>query len=148
MQKIIIEELHFDEVIVPCHPGVINSPGLDKPLHRQSVRGEKTWSVQFDELPKLLLTMKLNNGVIAFGEFYRNHEWDRIKGSSQILIGQDINNLTLQELPISPSREYYGFECAIYDGFAKSKEMRVVDLIGGPIRDKIKVMAWSSHRSI
>ncbi|WP_440683456.1 mandelate racemase/muconate lactonizing enzyme family protein [Cysteiniphilum halobium] len=146
--KNIIESLHFDEVIVPCHPGVINSVGLDKPLHRQSVAGKKKWSVQFDELPKLLLTMKLSNGVTAIGEFYRNHEWSRIKGAAEILIGQDINQLSLQNLPIGPSREYYGFECAIYDGFAKSKEMRVVDLIGGPMRDRVKVMAWSSHRSV
>lgn len=147
-QESIITELKFHEVIVPCHENAINSVNLNKPLHRQSVRGKKEWGIQFDELHKLLVEVKLSTGEVGIGEFYRDHHWDRVKGMANALIGQDINKLSLQDLPIGKSREYYGFECALYDTYAKHKKMRVVDLIGGPVRDKVKVGAWSSHRTV
>lgn len=143
-----IEKMKFHEVVVPCHEGAINSKGLDKPLHRQSVRGKKEWGIQFDELHKLLVEVELSNGVVGIGEFYRDHHWERVKGMAGMLIGQPIEHLPLQALPIGRSREYYGFECAMYDTFARFKGLRVVDLIGGPVRDKVKVGAWSSHRTV
>lgn len=144
----IIKKLMFHEVIVPCHEGAINSKGMDKPLHRQPVRGKKEWGIQFDELHKLLVEVELSNGIVGIGEFYRDHNWNNIKGMAANLIGLEINNISLQSLPIGKSREYYGFECAIYDTFAKYKELRVVDLIGGPVRERVKVGAWSSHRTV
>jgi len=147
-QSPIIEKLHFDEVIVPCHSNAINSQGLDKPLHRQSVNGKKAWGVQFDQLPKLILTITLSDGTVGVGEFYRDHNWEVIKGMAKLLIGTPVDSISLQSLPIGKVREYYGYECALYDTYGKYKSMRVVDLIGGPIRDKVKISAWSSHRTI
>lgn len=144
----IIEKFHFDEVLVPCHPNSINSVGLDKPLHRQSVNGRKAWGLQFDQLPKLILTVTLSNGIEGIGEFYRDHNWETIKVMANILIGTSINDISLQSLPIGKVREYYGFECALYDTYAKYKSLRVVDLIGGPVRDRVKISAWSSHRTV
>jgi muconate cycloisomerase len=144
----IIEEFHFDEVVVPCHPGSINSQGLDKPLHRQPVKGQKAWGVQFDSLAKLIVTVKLNNGVVGVGEFYRDHSWDKVKGMANLLIGRALDDLSLQALPIGQCREYFGFECALYDTYAKAKGLRVVDLIGGPVRPVVKIGAWSSHRTV
>ncbi|AVR98913.1 mandelate racemase/muconate lactonizing enzyme family protein [Pseudoduganella armeniaca] len=146
--KIIITKLHFDEVVVPTHEGAINSSSLPKPLHRQPVDGKKAWGVQFDELPKLIVTMTLSNGVVGYGEFYRDHDWPTVKNIAQGLIGLAIDDLTLQALPIGLCREHYGFECVIWDAYAKCKGMRVVDLLGGPIRTKVEVSAWSSHRTL
>ena len=56
-----------------------------------------------------------------------------------MLIGQDIENLSLQKLPFVFSRAYDGFECAIWDAYARLKGMRVVDLLGGPVNDKVKI---------
>ncbi|MEM7151421.1 MAG: mandelate racemase/muconate lactonizing enzyme family protein [Myxococcota bacterium] len=144
----IIEKFHFDEVVVPCHPGSINSEGLDKALHRQPVAGKKAWGIQFFELRKLILRVELSNGVVGVGEFYRDHNWGKVKGMAEILIGRDINELSLQALPIGECREYFGFECALYDTVAKHRGMRVVDLIGGPVREHVAVSAWSSHRTV
>lgn len=143
----IIESMRFDEVIVPCHPGAINSQGLDKALHRQSVAGSPDWSVQFHDLPKLILTLRLSDGTEGIGEFYRDHDWRTIKNVTASLVGRPIGELSLQALPIGHCREYYGFECAFYDAFARLHGLRVVDLIGGPVRDRVEVMAWSSHRN-
>ena len=54
-----IVSFHFDEVVVPANPGAVNTPGHHKPLHMLPVAGSAGWSVQFDELPKLILRMTL-----------------------------------------------------------------------------------------
>ena len=104
------------------------------------------WSVQFDQLSKIILKLELDNGVIGWGELYRSHNWGQVKEIIEVLLGADIENFTLQELPFTFCREYDGFECAIWDAFAKAHSLRVVDLLGGPVRDKVRVGAWSSHR--
>ncbi len=147
-KKLIIEKLHFDEVIVPCHAGAINSDSLAKPLHKLPVNGSPAWSVQFDTLPKLFLTLTLSDGSVGYGEFYRDHNWTTVKHMSELLLGNNIHELILQNLPLARCREYDGFECAIWDAFAKTKGLRIVDLIGGALRDKVKISAWSSHRTI
>ncbi len=134
------------EVKVPALPDAIASKTIHKPLHKLPVGTKTGWSVQFDELPKLILRMELDNGVIGWGECYRDHRWDIVSGIIESILGKDIRSFTLQKLPFAFCREYDGFECAIYDAYAKAHEMRVVDLIGGPVRNAIRVGAWSSHR--
>ena len=57
MDSMIIKSFEFTEVIVPAKKGQINSEGLSKPLHMLPVKGKKSWSVQFDELPKLIVKL-------------------------------------------------------------------------------------------
>ena len=106
------------------------------------------WSMQFDELPKLLIKMELDNGIIGWGELYRDHNWPVVEGLIDSLLGKDIRDICLQKLPFNFCREYDGFECAIWDAYAKAHQMRVVDLLGGAVREKVKVGAWSSHRKV
>ena len=146
MQSTVIKALHFDEVIVPAHDGVINSDGLDKPLHMLPSKGAPGWSVQFDTLPKVILRLELESGVIGIGEFYRDHSWDVLEIIAHNLIGKDVTKLCLQALPIALCREYDGFECAIWDVNAKLLGIPLHRLLGGAVRDKVHVGAWSSHR--
>jgi len=141
---------HFTcyEVIVPTHEGVIESKGINKPLHKLPRGAKAGWSLQFDQLPKLILKMELSNGVVGWGELYRDHNWSIVEDIIQLLLGQDIRKLSLQKLPFTFCREYDGFECAIWDAYAKAHHLRVVDLLGGPVRDKVRVGAWSSHRHL
>ncbi len=136
------------EVMVPTHPGMIQSKSINKPLHKLPVGVASGWSRQFDELPKLLLKMELEGGVIGWGELYRDHNWKVVGGIIQQLLGKDILSLSLQKLPFAFCREYDGFECAIWDAYAKVHNLRVVDLLGGPVKEKVLVGAWSSHREL
>lgn len=136
------------EVIVPAKPGVIESKGINKPLHKLPVGAQSGWSVQFDQLPKLILKLELENGIMGWGELYRNHDWKVVRSIIAILLQQNIKSLSLQRLPFTFCREYDGFECALYDAFAKLHQLRVVDLLGGPVQTKVKVGAWSSHRHL
>ncbi|MEL6250426.1 MAG: mandelate racemase/muconate lactonizing enzyme family protein [Bacteroidota bacterium] len=143
-----IKRFNCFEVIVPAHAGSIQSKTINKPLHKLPVGAKAGWSLQFDELPKLLLRMELDNGIVGWGELYRDHNWKQVESIIEILLGQDIQNLSLQKLPFTFCREYDGFECAIWDAFAKAHNLRVVDLLGGPVQEKIRVGAWSSHREL
>lgn len=143
-----VKRLTFAEVVVPAHRGVINSASLNKPLHMLPVGGKSSWSVQFDALPKLILRLELANGVIGLGEFYRDHSWATVSAVSEGLLGVDLNELSLQQLPIPLCREYDGFECAIWDAYAKSLGVPVYKLLGGRAQEKVNVSAWSSHRTL
>ena len=143
-----ITKFQFDEVIVPTHPGVIDSEEVRKPLHMLPVGGKKDWSIQFDELPKLILHMELSDGTVGISEFYRDHNWRLIEDVATALLGQDINTICLQDLPVPLCREYDGFECAIWDAYAKRLGIPLYMLLGGAVRDRVYVGAWSSHRTI
>lgn len=144
----IITAFEFVEVIVPATPGMINSASLAKPLHMLPVGGKASWSVQFDELPKLILRMKLSNGVVAISEFYRDHDWARIAAISEALIGTNVDSLALQDLPLPLTREFDGFELAIWDARAKTLGLPLYQLLGGKVRDSVLCGAWSSHRTL
>ncbi len=150
MKRNTIKSFHFTEVIVPAKEGMISSKSINKPLHMLPVikKASDGWSAQFDELPKLIVRMELDNGIIGFGEFYRDHNLSLVQSIAESLIGIDLDDLSLRKLPIGLYREYDGFECAIWDAYAKSHGLRVVDLLGGPLQDKVKVGSWSSHREI
>jgi len=147
LAKMIVENITCYEVIVPARSGMIASKGINKPLHKLPVGAKSGWSKQFDQLPKLLIRMTLRSGVVGWGEMYRDHNWSVVEDIIEILLGIDLSSLSLQQLPFTFCREYDGFECAIWDAFAKSKDLRVVDLLGGPVKDKVKIGAWSSHRA-
>ena len=134
--------------MVPVHPGVVASQNLNKPLHKLPVGAKSGWSHQFYELPKLILRMELDNGVEGWGELYRGHDWSMVEQIIQVLLGKDIRSFPLQKLPIAYCREYDGFECVIYDAYAKSFGLPIVDLLGGVVQTKVKVGAWSSHREL
>jgi len=141
-----IIKINAYEVLVPTHPGAIESKGMNKPLHKAAVGASAAWTIQFDELSKIMLKMELEDGIIGWGELYRDHDWRVVDRIAESLIGQDINTFSLQSLPFNFTREYDGFECAIYDAYAKAHGLRVVDLLGGPVKEKVKVGAWSGHR--
>lgn len=142
----IIKKFNFYEVVVPAKPDMVASKTINKPLHKLPVGVKSGWSVQFDTLPKLIMRMELSNGIVGWGECYRDHDWRMVHHIAEAFMNLNIENLCLQNLPINFCREYDGFECAIYDAYAKAHGLRVVDLLGGPVRTNVRVGAWSSHR--
>lgn len=136
------------EVIVPARPGTINSPGIHQPLHKLPVAGQESWTVQFDELPKCILELFLDDGVVGFGELYRDHDWRVVESMSRRLIGSQLQDLCRQQLPLAYCREYDGFECALWDAFSKQIGLPLVELLGGQVQKRIRVGAWSGHREL
>ena len=142
-----ISRINLYEVIVPAKKDAIEGKDINKPLHKLSRGAETGWSVQFDELSKIIISIELSNGIVGWGECYRGNDINDVKQIASKFISTDIEKIIRQKLPIPYSRIYDGFECAIWDCFARLKKIRVVDLLGGEVRDKVKVGSWSSHRS-
>ena len=141
-----IARIVVHEVVVPAHPGAIESPGLNKPLHKLPIKGQQTWTVQFDEVAKAILELEVEDGTIGLGELYRDHDWRTVDSIARQLLELDIDELCRQDLPFARCREYDGFETAIWDAYAKAHGMRVVDLLGGAVRDRVLISAWSGQR--
>lgn len=143
-----IENIVVTEVVVPAHPGAVNGANIDQPLHKLPVTGSPAWSKQFDELPKAIIEMYLGDGTVGLGEFYRDHDWRVVENVARSLLGKELELLSRSRLPFAYCREYDGFECAIWDAFAKLHGLRLVDLLGGAVREKVSVGAWSGHRML
>ncbi len=143
-----IERILITEVVVSARKKSVNSATIDQPLHKLPVAGLPGWSKQFDELPKAILEVYLEDGTVGLGEFYRDHDWRILERVSESLLGVELLDLPRAKLPIAHCREYDGFECAIWDAFAKIHGLRLVELLGGQVREKIWVGAWSGHRTL
>ncbi len=136
------------EVIVPARRDVVESAGMNKPLHKLPSGARESYTIQFDELPKLLLRLELSDGTAGWGECYRDHDWQMVRQIAGLLVGRRLDSFPLQRLPFAFCREYDGFECAVWDAYARSRGLRVVDLLGGAVRERVRVGAWSSHRHL
>lgn len=145
-KPLLIKGWTFTEVRVPARSNSVNHPSLDRPLHKLSVAGEAGWSIQFDQLPKVIVQLALADGTVGLGECYRQHHWPTLENVARRLVGVDLRTLCLQQLPIAHCRESDGLECAIWDAFARHHGLRLCDLLGGPVRDRVKVGAWTGHR--
>ncbi len=143
-----IARLTFTEVVVPARAEAINSQGINQPLHKLASVGQASWTKQFDELPKCIVELELSDGTIGLGEFYRDHDWRILEGVAKRWLGLAFEELPRQALPMASCREYDGFECAVWDATAKRCGLPLYDLLGGKIRDRVKVGGWSGHRTV
>ena len=141
-----ISKINLYEVIVPAKKGTIDSAEINKPLYKLYVGVDQGWSIQFDKLSKILISIELSNGIVGWGERYRGNLMREVKEIATKFIGTDIEKIIRQKLPIPYTRIYDGFECAIWDSFARLKNIRVVDLLEARFEKKA-VGSWSSHRT-
>lgn len=142
-----IQQIEIIEVVVPARPGVINSPSLDKGLHKMISGVDAAWTRQFDEFPKAILIATTEDGTVGYGESLRDPDPRVLKAMAQSLIGVDVSSLRWQALPLAKVREYDGFELLVLDLLGKRSGLPVSSLLGGALRDEVPVGAWSGHRT-
>lgn len=143
-----IRKIDLDEVIVPARPDSINSPEMNHPLHMLPYGGKEAWSTQFDEIPKLIIRLETEAGIVGVGEFYRGVPLTVILKLAQGLIGVDLCRLNLQALPLPAGRIYDGFETAILDALGKFWNVPLYQLLGGKCRDRVYCGYWTGHRTV
>ena len=157
MSIIRLEELTATEVVVPCHPGTINSPEYGSFL-----------SHEWDLLPIVLLEGKTSDGLIALGEVGRGPSLAELDPWLRELPGTELAGIT-PRLPerwagqgmyggalaeahppgvfSSPSPVWYAFEMLVYDWAAQRLGCRLVDLLGGAYRETVPVDYWSGRQT-
>lgn len=143
----IIRRIHLDEVIVPARPDSVNSAESDHPLHMLPHRGREAWSVQFDEIPKLIIRLETDEGITGIGEFYRGLRASAVRDTARTLVGINLRTVNAQALPLPSGRIYDGFETAVLDAIGKLRNCSLSDLLGGRFRDRVKCGYWTGHRT-
>jgi len=144
---VIVRRIVLDEVLIPARPDCINSPEVDYALHKLPVGGKQGWTQQFDQVPKTIIQMEFDNGIVGLGESYRGIPRELMRAVAQELLGADLRKLNLQALPVPAGRVYDGFECALTDALAKSHKIPLYQFLGGKYRDHVRVAAWTGHRT-
>jgi len=133
------------KVIVPAKPGTVNSPELQDPLHMLVLDGKPPWEIQFDQIWKYIYRVKTDEGLEGLGESYRGVNCQTVDGIIAGLLSRDPTRMNLRDLPIAWSREYDGFECAIFDLVGKQLGVPAYRLLGGAYREWIEVDSWSGR---
>jgi muconate cycloisomerase len=142
-----VTRVEIDQVVVPARPDSVNSPELDKPLHMLPHAGKTPWSVQFDQIPKLLLRLHTDEGTVGLGECYRGVALTAVQEISRSLIGCDLAAANLQALPLPAGRLYDGFETAILDAVGRLRNMSIAEMLGGRYRERVSCGYWTGHRT-
>lgn len=109
-----IERIELVDVLVPARPGVINSPLLDKPLHKLASGLDEAWTLQFDELPKTMVIATTDDGTVGYGESLRDPDPVAMRVMAQRLIGADVGSFAWQRLPLPRTREYDAYEIDLW----------------------------------
>jgi len=135
------------KVVVPARPDTINSPGVQDPLHMLVLDGKPAWQLQFDRIWKYIYRVKTDEGLEGFGESYRGVNPQVADGIIESLLGQDPTRMNLRDLPIAWSREYDGFEAAIFDLVGKKLGIPAYRLLGGAYREWVEVDFWTGRRT-
>lgn len=150
-----IESILAHEVIVPGKAGAVDSPTLGR------------FADAWDEKPIVILEFRLSDGIIALGEVGRGPTIAELRPWLEQLIGLRLRGLDLGVLPAtfrtgyrwslltshppalydSPSPVTYAFEMALYDWLGKRHGCRMVDLLGGAVRERVPVDAWCGRQT-
>ncbi len=155
MANTVIQSITAHEVIVPGKPGCVDSPAMGR------------FADAWDELPIVLLEFHLSDGITALGEVGRGNTINSIAPWLQQLIGLELRSLDLGVLPGSFRKGYqyglltshppalydthspvmYAFETMLYDWVGKRMNCRMVDLLGGAVRERVPVDAWCGRQT-
>lgn len=137
------------KVLVPSKPDAVNSPEVFDPMHALVLvlDGKLARQIQFDQVWKYIYRVKTDEGIEGWGESYRGVNPQVVDGIIATLIGADPMKMNLRDLPIAWSREYDGFEVAMFDLVGKKLGVPAYRLLGGAYRDFIDVDYWTARRT-
>jgi muconate cycloisomerase len=135
------------KVAVPSKPDSVNSPEVLDPMHMLVLNGKPAWQIQFDQIWKYIYRVKTDEGIEGLGESYRGVNPQAVNGIIASLVGSDPMRMNLRDLPIAWSREYDGFEAAMFDLVGKKLGVPAYRLLGGAYRDGVEVDYWTGRRT-
>lgn len=123
-------------VVVPIHPNTVNDP--EYPDHSLNT----CW-----ELPKTILRAHTDNGLIGWGETNRGVPRESVDQLTEAMTGCDLLELDWSRLPIPHHEAHDAIEMLIFDLLGKSMGLRAAQLLGGPVREKVRCSYWTGMRT-
>src|SRR5918995_1624748 len=84
-------------------PGTVNGP---EPEYKET---------RWDEVPKYLVCLHTDEGITGSGEASRGLPEETLVAGAKGLLGADLLDLDLSDLPIAPGGAYKALETAVFD---------------------------------
>ena len=108
---------------------------------------ETAESARFDLVPKTILKVHTDSGLVGIGESGRGEDFDAISRNADSLKGKTAFDLNLTRLDLPAPAGYAAFEMALYDLVGKAIAWPVYKLLGGLAQPKVLVGYWTGRRT-
>jgi muconate cycloisomerase len=141
-----IVDVRIHELLVPMKPDTVHSEGVDDKLCAPDPLSGR--SANFWEFPKWIIELVADNGLIGLGEPRRGDLGDALREQGQALIGKQLVDLPLADLPLPHGEDYESyiiyeaFEMAWYDLLGHHLDVPVWHLLGGKRIDRVPIDYW------
>src|ERR1041384_6236100 len=113
------------KVVVPMQPDIISSPELGPDA-----------LTEFPGIPKFIMKVRTDAGIIGIGESYRGLEEAAVRRNGAALGDKSICAMNLARLDLPSRAGYEAFEMAFYDAAGKAIGWPVYQLLGGLAQSK------------
>jgi L-alanine-DL-glutamate epimerase-like enolase superfamily enzyme len=135
-ERIRITKVDVRQVVVPMQPDIINSPEFGPDA-----------LTEFPSLPKFILKVHTDSGIVGIGETYRELKQAAVRRNATVLTGKNVLDLSLAKLDLPDNGSYAGFEMALYDIVGKAFHWPVYRLLGGLAQRKVLVNYWCGRKN-
>jgi muconate cycloisomerase len=108
---------------------------------------ETAESSRFDLVPKIILKVHTDSGIVGIGETGRGEDYSAVERNAQFLKGKNALDFNLLRLELPARVGYAAFEMALYDLVGKALGWPVYRLLGGLAQRKVLVGYWTGRRT-
>ena len=142
----VITSIDIWTVVVPSLPGRVNSP-------------EWVPEAGWDAMSKHILRLNTNTEFYGIGETGRGVSIEDVQVGAQKLLGRAPESISLQNifeqrtdgceqwLTVGSGPAYPAFEMAVFDLIGRLRRVPVHELLGGAVRDRIRVDYWMGSQT-
>ena len=129
-----ITKIDMFRVAVPMQDDIIYSPEyVETPL--------------FSMVPKWILKIHTDAGIIGIGESNRGADGAKIRKTADAVLGKNVFDFNLTDLALPDRHAYDAFEVALYDIVGKAVGWPVYRLLGGLAQRKVLVGYWCGRKN-
>lgn len=133
-ERLTITKIDLFKVVVPMKPDSTTDP-------------ETAESARFDVVPKIILQIHTDSGIVGIGETGRGEDEAGVAKNAAYLTGKNALDLNLTNLGLPSRAGYAAFEMALYDAAGKAFGWPAYKLLGGLAQRKVLVGYWTGRRT-
>jgi muconate cycloisomerase len=133
-ERLTITRVEMFPVVVPMKPDSTTDP-------------ETAESSRFDLVPKIILKVHTDSGIIGIGETGRGEDFSGVEKNAEHLRGREVLDFNLARLELPGKAGFTAYEMALYDIVGKAIGWPVYKLLGGLAQPKVAVSYWTGRRT-
>jgi muconate cycloisomerase len=133
-ERLTITQVDVFQVVVPMKPDSTAEPTLAE-------------SSRFDLVPKAILRVHTDSGIVGIGESGRGEDFAGIQRNAEAVRGKALLDFELTRLELPSPAGYAAFEMAFYDAAGKAFGWPVCKLLGGMAQPKVLVGYWTGRKT-